>query len=113
MMETRNPRLNQNGTIDCEINHPDYGWIPFTASPDDVEEHGLAIYSELISGKSGSIAEAPPPPEPSEEELKIHARAELAQEYKRNRPQTDGERIEALEIMLGLRDPDITSIRKK
>jgi hypothetical protein len=46
-METRNPVLNENGTIDCEINHPHLGWIPFTASPDDVEEHGRAIHALL------------------------------------------------------------------
>jgi hypothetical protein len=35
--------------IDCEIEHPTYGWIPFTASPNDVEEPGRAIFAELSS----------------------------------------------------------------
>jgi hypothetical protein len=34
-----------NGYIDCEINHPKFGWIPFTARPDDVELHGREIYA--------------------------------------------------------------------
>lgn len=112
-MEIRNPRYNIHGTVDCEINHPVFGWIPFTASPNDPEEHGRAIYQEVISGNAGSIEPAPPPPEPTDDDLKEQARAQIAQAYRTNPPKTDAERIEALEIMLGLRDPDITSIRKK
>jgi hypothetical protein len=47
MIEYRNPAYNQNGTIDVEINHPDFGWIRFTADPDDVEPHGRQIYADL------------------------------------------------------------------
>jgi hypothetical protein len=49
VMEVRNPVFNKRGTIDCEINHPVYGWIPFTASPDDCEDHGRAIYDALYN----------------------------------------------------------------
>lgn len=68
-MLTRNLQYaNQEGTlIDIEIEHPTYGWIPFTASPDDVEEHGRVLYQEAKEGKLGSIAPyvAPEPlPEP-------------------------------------------------
>jgi len=42
--EIRNVKRNKRGTIDCEINHPRFGWIPFTASPDDCEAHGRAIH---------------------------------------------------------------------
>jgi len=59
---------NQEGTlIDIEIEHPTYGWIPFTASPDDFEEHGRVLYQEAKEGKLGSISPyvAPEPlPEP-------------------------------------------------
>jgi len=34
-MEFRNPTHNVFGTIDCEINHPQYGWIPHTISADE------------------------------------------------------------------------------
>ena len=54
-MEYRNAVLNDNGTIDCEINHPDLGWIPFTADPDDPEEHGRAIFAELNAWDEGHI----------------------------------------------------------
>lgn len=53
----KNPKYNSYGTIDCEINHPVYGWITFTASPDDVEEHGRALFAELVAGTHGAIAE--------------------------------------------------------
>lgn len=46
-MEYRNPNRNDDGTINCEINHPVYGWIPFTASPDDVEPHGRELFAVL------------------------------------------------------------------
>ena len=46
-MKYRNPTFNENGTIDVEIEHPDFGWIPFTASPDDSEPHGRQIFNDL------------------------------------------------------------------
>ena len=55
-MEVRNLAYNSDGTINMEVNHPDYGWIPFTASPDDVEGHGKLIYAEAISGALGTIS---------------------------------------------------------
>lgn len=60
-MEFRNARYNAFGTIDCEIEHPVHGWIPFTASPDDIEEMGRAVYA-LVS--AGDVAPYVPPPEP-------------------------------------------------
>ena len=35
--------------IDCEIEHPNFGWLPFTASPDDTEEHGRAIHAAALA----------------------------------------------------------------
>lgn len=46
-VETRNPVWNEDGTIECELNHPHLGWIPFTASENDVEEHGRAIFNAI------------------------------------------------------------------
>lgn len=34
-MNYRNARRLSNGWIDCEIEHPTYGWIPFTCDPND------------------------------------------------------------------------------
>ncbi len=33
-MQIRNPIYTSFGGIDCEINHPVYGWIPYTAEID-------------------------------------------------------------------------------
>lgn len=56
-MQVRNLKHNANGTIDMEIQHPRYGWIPFTATPDDPEKHGRDLYQEAIDGKLGEIAD--------------------------------------------------------
>jgi len=58
-MNVKSARYNGNGTIDCEIEHPVYGWIPFTASPDDQEELGRRLFSEII-GSGDEIAPCPP-----------------------------------------------------
>lgn len=34
-MNYRNAKFNRFGTIDCEIEHETYGWIPFTCDPKD------------------------------------------------------------------------------
>lgn len=113
MMEVRNPRHNINGTIDCEINHPVFGWIPFTANQDDPEPLGREIHAAITRGDAGEIAPAPPPPEPTEADLITAARRQVAEDYRASPPSTDAERIRALEIIVGLRDPDISTIRKK
>lgn len=34
-MNIRNAKRNAVGSVDCEIEHPTYGWIPFTAVAGD------------------------------------------------------------------------------
>ena len=46
MMEYRNAKRSSAASIDCDLNHPAYGWIPFTASPADTEQYGRDIYAE-------------------------------------------------------------------
>jgi hypothetical protein len=44
----RNAVWDKGGaTITCEIEHPVFGWIPFTAAPNDVEPHGRAIFEAV------------------------------------------------------------------
>ena len=62
-MEIRNATYNRHGTIDCEVNHPKFGWIWFTASPDDVEDAGKALYAEVAKGEVGEYVPPPPPTE--------------------------------------------------
>jgi hypothetical protein len=54
-MNIKNPRYNQRGTVDCEVEHEALGWIPFTASPDDDNEFGRELYASLTSGAHGAI----------------------------------------------------------
>lgn len=67
-MQVRNPIYSNstNTTIDLEIEHPDYGWIPFTASPEDVEQHGRDLYAAAKRGDFGAIAPyVEPEPQPT------------------------------------------------
>ena len=41
--------LNENGTIDCEFNHPFFGWLPFTADPDDSVSYGPIIHAYALT----------------------------------------------------------------
>ena len=73
-INARNPSYSnaQNTAIGLEVEHPEYGWIPFTATPNDVEQHGRDLYAEAKAGKFGAVAPyvAPPPmPEPVPEQV--------------------------------------------
>lgn len=61
----KNPKDNGKGGFDCEIFHPQHGYIPFTANANDSEQHGRDIYALIESGEAGEIA---PPPAPSSEQ---------------------------------------------
>jgi hypothetical protein len=66
LMQYKNARWTRYGGIDCDIEHPAYGWIPFTATKDDVESFGRALFTELEV--SGNVApfnpdDYPLPPE--------------------------------------------------
>lgn len=52
----RNPKVNQVGTVDLEIDHPAFGWLTFSASPDDVEPHGRDLYARAMAGEFGPVA---------------------------------------------------------
>lgn len=56
----------EHTTINCDITTSQFGdeVLPFTASPNDVEPHGRAIFSDIVAGTYGPIAEYVPPPEP-------------------------------------------------
>lgn len=49
-MEYRNAKYNSAGGVDCEINHPVYGWIPTTLSSDDALTSDLLakVMSEIV-----------------------------------------------------------------
>lgn len=43
--DIRNATYTEDGRIDCEINHPVYGWVGFLADPNDTEVHGRTIWA--------------------------------------------------------------------
>ena len=60
--EARSPQfLYGEDIVVMEIKHPVYGWIPFGASPNDVEKHGRDLYQRALAGEFGDIAPAAPP----------------------------------------------------
>ena len=71
-MECKNPVKNKLGTITLDWNHPDHGWIPFTASPKDEMQYGREIYDRAMNGEYGKVMELP---KPSTEELKKEVRS--------------------------------------
>ena len=69
-MNYRNAKHNALGTIDCEIEHPVHGWIPFTADPNDVEPLGADIFNAAKGSANAYVA----PPPPTSETLATQAR---------------------------------------
>jgi hypothetical protein len=65
-----NPRWSnaEQTTINCEITTSQFGdeVLPFTASQNDFEAHGRAIFQDIASGKYGPIGEYVAPPEPKQ-----------------------------------------------
>ena len=53
VMNYRNAKHIANGRIDCEIEHPSYGWIPFTCDPEDTgaQFDVVALYSIMAADK--------------------------------------------------------------
>lgn len=79
MMNICNPIFTADNRIDCEIEHPDFGWIPFTADPNDVEQHGRDIYeAALAMGPAPYVA--PPAHVPTKVEQEALRQAAYASE---------------------------------
>lgn len=59
MPKIRKARFTADGRIDCEIQHPRHGWIPFTADPNDGDVSGAIIFDKA---KAKAAPYVPPPP---------------------------------------------------
>jgi hypothetical protein len=66
-MDIRKPIFTADGRIDCEIHHPEFGWIPFTADTNDVEILGQQVYEQALAMEPAPYV-APPIVPPSKEE---------------------------------------------
>lgn len=58
--------------IDMEIEHSVYGWIPFTARPDDTEQLGRDLYAEAILGDVGEFVDPAPTVSDYEDAIQTH-----------------------------------------
>lgn len=72
-MNIRNAKYLSGGRINCEVEHPKYGWVPFTSMPTGETQH---IYDRIINGEAGVIA--PADPDPTVEELAAAARETMS-----------------------------------
>lgn len=54
-MNARNPVYTATGMIDIEVDHPLLGWIPFTASPHDLEPQGVKLFEAAVRGDFGPV----------------------------------------------------------
>lgn len=79
-MQARNPTQTAGTAIDLEINHPVYGWIPFTAQPDDSEQLGRDLYAQALAGDFGPISPYVAPPVVSPTQAQIDAMRRAAYE---------------------------------
>lgn len=61
-MDYRNPVYTVDGRITCEIDHPHYGWIPFTADGNDVEALGVLVF-DLITEQGDAAQYVPELPQ--------------------------------------------------
>lgn len=70
--EVRNARsLNSSNTcMDVEINHPKYGWIPYSLNPEDTD---MTVDNEAVMALIGANFEAYVPP--TQEQLDAEAAA--------------------------------------
>ena len=50
--------------VNATVTHSEFGLISFSASPDDVEEHGREIFEDAVAGKFGNKPEYVAPPLP-------------------------------------------------
>ena len=60
-MEYRNAKCISETVIDCEINHPKHGWIPFSCDLSDTgAELDVVALHEVMAADPDTIAFAPP-----------------------------------------------------
>lgn len=67
-VNAKNPAFSaaDHSAIDIDLLHPVFGWMPFTARRDDVEQYGRDLFELAAAGAFGEVAPyvAPPPAYP-------------------------------------------------
>lgn len=68
ILEVQNPTYAnlEHTAVNLEVRFAKFSdvFLPFTAVPDDVEEHGRILYENAIAGEYGPIGEYEPPAPP-------------------------------------------------
>ena len=74
LMNYRNAQyVNNNGWIDCEIEHPEFGWIPYTLDPADTD---MTIDNNTLlaaMASAGDVAAYVPPTQAELDEAEAQA----------------------------------------
>lgn len=110
-MKYRNAKRNIYGTIDVEIEHPKYGWIPFTASPNDPEAHGRAIYAEVESKGNPEPYTGKPLQEVEAEREQARADAEMQRQKKEREVEDLKEELRVLKEAVTRHENDIEEVK--
>lgn len=102
-MEYQNPSYTRNNEeINCEVKHAKYGWIPFTARPDDGEEFGRELYAQILAdAEEGAITIAAYTGESSEElELRVFRETATVSAFQAHQALDDFGYIEQVETII-------------
>ena len=69
--------INEKGWVNCEINHPEFGWIPYTLDPADTDKtiNNDDLLADMAA--NGDVAAYVPP---TQEELDAEAANAVRQE---------------------------------
>lgn len=59
-MDIRNAKAIADGVIDVEVNHPDFGWVPFTAVEGSDDPVVSEVWAQIQNGEAGEVAPADP-----------------------------------------------------
>lgn len=70
--------IDTNGSIDCEINHPIFGWIPYTLRDDDPD---ATVDNDAVKAILGSNIAAYVPPTQAELDAQASAAIRAQRDY--------------------------------
>jgi len=77
-MKYRNAQyINENGWIDCEIEHPEFGWIPYTLDPADTD---MTVNNDELLAAMASAGDVAAYVPPTQAELDAQAAASIRAE---------------------------------
>jgi len=86
MMQYRNAKFVDASRVDCEINHPKFGWIPYTLDPadQDMGVDNTKLLDQMAKNKDVAVFTPPEkPPHITEENKRLVLAAEVRAERNR------------------------------